>query len=134
MSKDGERTPSSNRRRRGVVRASITRLDCRITELEEQDGASPGTRLSAQRMLQKLGELDMEFKAYHLAMIDLIEDDALEAEQIVLDEHDDKVAYLTMRVQQLISKRQWNPLLQRTNRIPTVVCPSGLPAWKGICV
>ena len=50
-----------------------------------------------------MNSLDAEFKSYHLSVMDLIEDDALEGEQVVLDEHDDRIARLTVRVQQLAS-------------------------------
>ena len=91
------------RRRRGVTRASLTRLSTRVEELEagiEQ----PGALENAQRSLQKLESLDSEFKSRHLSLIDLITDESiLETEQEVLDSHDDEVSELTIRLQRLIS-------------------------------
>ena len=52
-----------------------------------------------QQLLQRLSSLDSDFKAYHFAVIDVVEPEALETEQGVLDEHDDKVAGLTVRLQ-----------------------------------
>lgn len=44
-------------------------------------------------MATRLEDLDAEFKLHHLALVDLIEnDDELEREQRVLDEHEDLVA------------------------------------------
>ena len=102
MATDGERDLSSNRRRRGVVRASITRLGGRLAELEGQPALSLADRLTAKQLLANLEELDAEYRAYHLAVVDLVEDGALEAEQAMLDEHDDCVINMTTRLQQLI--------------------------------
>ena len=85
----------------GVARASITRLDSHVAELEDKANLTAEDRLAAQHLLQKVNSLDAEFKSYHLSVVDLIEDDALEGEQVVLDEHDDRIARLTVRVQQL---------------------------------
>lgn len=97
-------TPISKlRRRRGVVRASITRLGARLTELE-YTADQPRTRDHARQLLGKLRSLDEEFRRLHYELIDLIDegsDDALEAEQATLDKHDDDVATLTVRVETL---------------------------------
>ena len=53
-------------------------------------------------MQQKLDALDAEFR-YHHNVIDLTDsEDSLPREQDVLDEHDDVVANLSVRVKQLI--------------------------------
>lgn len=53
-------------------------------------------------MLAKLKEHDADFKKNHLTLIDLIDDDeTLIAEQGTLDEHDDLVASLTVRIMAL---------------------------------
>ena len=110
MSKDDKRALSNNRRRRGVVRAaSITRLEGSVAELERKYDGSPQTASSAQRLLQKLDELAANFKSYHFAIVDLVEESALESEQTTLDEHDDRVLRLTARVQQLLSKSPDQP-------------------------
>ena len=101
MSKENEHALSTSRRRRGVVRASLTRLDSRVAELEGKGEISAGDRLAAQRFLRKLDSLDSDFKSHHFAIVDLVDGDSLEAEQGVLDEHDDKVADLAVRMQQL---------------------------------
>ena len=49
-------------------------------------------------MSQKLDALDSEFKTHHQAIIDFIDDEeALEAEQSLVDEHDDLGAELAVR-------------------------------------
>jgi hypothetical protein len=92
---------STNRKRKGVVRASVTRLLARVSELEHD---------TARRLQQKLEELDSDFKTYHLAVVDLTDDEALDTEQAMLDEHDDKVTDLSARLQQLVSILAQNPL------------------------
>ena len=89
------------RKRRGVVRGSITRLATRLRELEEITD-QPRTADHASQLLAKLESLDGEFKAIHFEIIDLIdESEDLEKEQTVLDKHDDDVSTLTIRLQAL---------------------------------
>ena len=91
---------STLRKRRGVVRASITRLTNRL----KGDTDSPVTLDLAGGMTRKLDALDTEFRAHHQALVDLIDDEeALLTEQNTLDDHDDHVAVLTARIQQLVS-------------------------------
>ena len=99
---DEERNLSTNRKRRGVVRASITRLDGRISELEGKPELSSADRRSAQTLLVKLNELDTDFKSYHFCIVDLTEEESLDAEQTILDEHDDRIVNLFTCLQQLV--------------------------------
>ena len=58
----------------------------------------------AQQMLKSLENVDSDFKTHHLALIDLLEEeDDLEREQQVLDEHNEIVAALFARINRLIS-------------------------------
>ena len=98
-------TLASNHKRQMVVRTSMTRLDTRVAEFEAKGEAlSAGDARVVQQLLQRLSSFDSAFKAYHLVVIDVIEPEALETEQGMLNEHDDKVAVLTVRLQQLTSK------------------------------
>ena len=91
------------KRRRGVARASLTRLSNRVKELEHES-RDPKTPDLAERMAVKLSELDTDFRAQHHALIDLIEgDEALERQQETLDAHDDLVTELSVRIKQIIS-------------------------------
>ncbi len=103
MSTEDERAISVNRKRRGTARASITRLVGRVGELESKPSLTAAERLAAQQSLQKLETLDTEFKTHHLAMIDLLEGESLDSEQAVLDEYDDRIADLAIRIRQMIS-------------------------------
>ena len=109
------------RKRRGVTRASITRLCRRLGELE---GAAdqPSTLDLTQQLKKKLEELDSEFKTHHYGLIDVIDDDhTLEGEQATLDKHDEDIATLTVRIQHLLevctSSRASNPLNIASRRL-----------------
>ena len=52
------------KKRRGVVHASITRLTNRLKDLEAEVGVDKTLEL-AQRMSQKLSDLDSEFRTHH---------------------------------------------------------------------
>ena len=102
MTEEAARRLVSAKKRRGVARASITRLANRLKDLEGGPGDAKTLQL-AQRMSQKLTELDSEFRAHHHSLIDLIdEDDSLAKEQGILDSHDDLIAKLSVRVEQVI--------------------------------
>jgi len=77
------------KKRRGVVRASITRLTKRLRDLEK-DATNPITLDLARGLTRKLEGLDADFRTHHHALIDLIDDEGtLQEEQAILDEHDD---------------------------------------------
>ena len=100
MSKD----ITSIRKRRGVVRASITRLVSRLTELEEMPDQEAANR-HAQRLSTRMSALDSEFKSIHFQLIDLIDvedEGTIEKEQDIMDKHDDDIDSLTIRVQGLL--------------------------------
>ena len=103
MAVEGAGRLSANaKKRRGVARASLTRLANRLKVLESETG-EPKTLELAQRMSQKLADLDSEFRTHHHALIDLIDDEeSLAKEQDALDSHDDLIAELTVRVKQVI--------------------------------
>ena len=94
---------SNGRKKRGTVKASITRLLAHVGELETAVD-QPDTLDHAQRSLIRLGTLNSEYKVHHFALIDLIEDEAvLQREQENLDNHDDVVSNLSIRIQRLVN-------------------------------
>ena len=117
MSAD-ERNLVTNRKRRGVVRASITRIARRVSELEAKEELTHGDLLTVQGLLHKLNGLDTDFKSYHFAIVDAVED---ELEQDALDEHDDRVSLLTTRAQRLIAPQSSDSVRGRTGR-PSSTC------------
>ena len=109
MPETDARTLSTQRKRRGVVKASITRLSSRLTALEGMV-EEPDTHDHAQRLSTKLETLDAEFKTHHFAVIDLIDDDGtLGREHETLDQHDDDVTSLAVRLQKLITASSATP-------------------------
>ena len=52
---------------------------------------------------KKVDALDLVFKEHHYAVIDLVGEDEqiFDAEQVVMDDHEDKVAEITKHLQQL---------------------------------
>ena len=82
------------------MKASIIRIAKNLRDLESKaDDLS--TLDHAQCIAKRLEELDLEFKEHHGVLIDLIGDgdeDVLQKEQEALDEHDDEVSLLTVRV------------------------------------
>ena len=102
---DRARTISNLRKRRGVVRASITRLGNRLKELEEAPDL-PNTADHAQQLTTKLESLDSDFRVHHLQLINLIDSEevsTLDKEQDTLDELDDDISSLSTRLRQLIT-------------------------------
>ena len=94
---------ASLKKRRGIVKASLTRLRTRLTNLESSV-EQPDTVDHAKRLSTKLDTLDTEFKAHHYAIVDLTDDETqLQREQDGLDEHDDEVSQLAVRIQQSVS-------------------------------
>ena len=98
MSKETEHALSTHKRRRGVAKASITRLTTRIKDLESAV-SQPGIIDHAKRMQQKLDTLDSEFRSHHHDIVDLVDsEESLTREQLALDEHDNLVAELAARI------------------------------------
>ena len=97
-----KRALTNLRKRRGVVKASITRLETRLSAMESTPNED--TVDNARQLLAKLRTSDSDFKEFHMSMIDLIDDeDDVLAEQTVLDNHDDLITSMTLRVQKLIA-------------------------------
>ena len=103
---DTEPTTAALRRRRGVTKASITKLSTRLSEFEAKID-DPMTLGHTQKLQKKLEALDSEFKQQHLTVIDSIPeddqlDDNLAKEQNELDEHDLIVDDLSLRLVKFI--------------------------------
>ena len=95
------------RRKRGIVRTSITCIATRLRELEGK-ADSPSMLSHAHHMFKRLEALNADFKTHHLAVVDTIGDDnvdSLAQEQNVLDTHDDEVASLSYNLKQLTRPR-----------------------------
>lgn len=90
------------KRERGHIRASITHLSTRLTELEKKAG-DPSTLDLVSGMSQKLKTLDSAYRTCHIELVDTIETkNEVKAEQEVLDNHDDEAARLFALIKQQI--------------------------------
>ena len=108
MSEATQRSLSSNRKKRGTVRASITRLRSKLAELEAMTD-KPAAIEQARRLTTRLDTLSAEFKVHHYAIVDLLEgEEDMAKEQEVLDTHDDEVEQLTTRMQKLVTSGESN--------------------------
>ena len=63
------------RRRRGVVKGSITRLAKRVQEFEDKEELTKSDISAIKRQRKKLDELNAEFKKLHYAVVDHSSDD-----------------------------------------------------------
>ena len=83
------------RRRQGAIKASITKFATKVDDLEAKE-LSPSVHVHAQQLSKHLENLDSNFKTRHFAVIDALEDDEqVDAEQEILDKHDEEVADIT---------------------------------------
>ena len=97
------------KRRRGAIKASITKLTTKIGDLEGKE-PSLTIRTQAQQLSKRLESLDGDFKTRHFAVIDVIDDEGqLAVEQDALDKHDDELADLNLRLQVLMNPATTTP-------------------------
>ena len=92
------------RKKRGVVRRSITNLGKRLIELEGLADKNEAFH-HAQRLSTRLVALDTEFKTVQYDLISTInetDDAAIASEQQALDEHDEMIDTLSVRIQRLL--------------------------------
>ena len=90
------------RLQRNVVSVSITHLAKRLENLERNQ--IEANLHHARDIEQQLNSLDSEYWKRHFAVIDLIDDEALlSREQELLDNHDDRVSSLSVRISLLQS-------------------------------
>lgn len=104
------------RKRRGVVRRSVTRLSDQISDLEAT-ADELRTAEHARQLLTKLQTLDSDFRKIHFELIDLIDEEnteALDTEQGAIDKLDDDVFNLNARLE---------ALLRPTMPVPAPVAP-----------
>ena len=89
-------------KRRGVIRSSITQLANRLSVLESKP-PNRDTLEAAKQTLQRLSDLQAEFKILHFELIHLIEDEkALDKEQEIFDTVDEQVDDTKVRIKKII--------------------------------
>ena len=92
-----------NFHKRRVTRSSLTKLSTKVTEFEA-NRSSLDAFYNAQNVASKLKTLDAEFRNHQLEIMDLAtSEEDLTEEQQALDDHDDIVRELSVRIQRLIA-------------------------------
>ena len=92
------------RKRRGTSKGSITKLSSRIKTLESKVH-EPSTIDLANQLTSNLKTLDEQFKVQHFLVIDEIDEGnegSLAKEQEILDNHDEEISTLSLRITQLV--------------------------------
>lgn len=92
-------------RRRDAVSASISAVANRVKECES-DIHHESTLILAQQAKEKLDKLTSEFKNHHYNLLDAIQEGDLAKEQETLDNHDEVLANLEIRIKKIIDF--WN--------------------------
>ena len=93
---------SFHKKRSKVVRASLAKLSTKVTDLESNPSA-PGVLESAQNLPEKLKTLKEEFRTHQLKIMDLTDaEESFAEEQHALDDNDDIMSELSIRIQQLV--------------------------------
>ena len=99
-----------HKKRRRVIRASLTKLGTKLTELEaNRDSAN--LLESASNLADKLKTLQQEYRNHQLSIIDHTEEEELAEEQQALDDNDDLTSLLSIRIQRLIISATPSPNL-----------------------
>lgn len=91
------------RRKRGVVKRSVTNLLNQLRGVEAEPKATTKTD-RAKQLITRLEALDKDFRTAHLEVISVLEEDSpdLEHECTVMDKHEDDVADASLRLQALL--------------------------------
>ena len=98
MSNEKRSALASTKRRRGVVRASITSLERHVNAFKTKEELAHADCLVIQRLIKKFETLDTEFRQHHYTIVEMLDDKAVE-EQATLDDHDERVTNLVERLQ-----------------------------------
>ena len=97
-----ETSIKSARRRRGAVCTRLTRVERDIAKLEGNSELASSDQRKIKCFLMQVKEDDEEFEQRHLQVLDFIEDqDSLETEESICDEHGNRVMELLERLEQL---------------------------------
>ena len=93
---------SARRKRRGVPSGSLAKLRTKVDGWTTKGPLSAIELLSVEQAKARLHTLDTEFKRYHMEVIDALEEeDELEREQAVMDDHESRVAHISISLKAL---------------------------------
>ena len=95
---------TATRRRRGTGRAYITKFEGRIIGWEGKAELAASDHCAIQYSVETLKEYDTDFKKNHFAVVELANQEELEADQAVLDNHTERVTEFLDRLPQLLQE------------------------------
>ena len=99
------RSGGNPRRRRDAAAGTIKLLEKRLETMEIKEELTKSDIQSVVRVSKLLGDVSNDFKTYHFAIVDQLENDEdAEAEQETLDQHELKVMGLIDRIAELIGE------------------------------
>ena len=75
---------------RGSIRPTITKFKAQIVRWEVEGGLADSDHCAIQCGVEALKEYDAYFKRNHCADVELANEEELEAEQVILDNHTDR--------------------------------------------
>ncbi len=113
------RAISNMRKRRSVIRSSLTKLITKVRDLE--DSESPLKRDRAQQALIKLDSLEGEFRTLHFHFLD--DKEELLNQQEVLDQTEEDIATMRLQLSQIIKSTTTTDPDERELRITTRKLP-----------
>ena len=95
---------ASARRRRGVVRGRLTRIEKDIAKMEGKETLGPSDKRKIKRLLEQVKNNDKEFEERHIEVLNDINEedqDALDAEEEVYGAHGNRAMEIIERLEQL---------------------------------
>ena len=111
------------RRRRGTctICASITKFEARILRWKAKADLTDNDHCAIQRGVETLKEYDTDFKTNHFAVVELADEEKLDAEQVILDNHTDRVLEFSDRLLQLLPEPE-----KESKKSPATTVAEGL--------
>ena len=85
------------RRQRGTICASIAKFEARIVQREGKAELTGSDHRAIQHGVETLKEYDADFKTNHFAVVELANEEELEAEQVIVDTHTNRVTEFSDR-------------------------------------
>ena len=118
---------SNPRRFRDVAAGNISSLKKRIPTMEITVELTNADVQSLLRTSKLLGDVSNDFKEYHYAIVDQLENDEdTELEQDTIDQHELKVMELIVRIAELVGKTSQTKKVQLRLRIRETLTKSRL--------
>ena len=93
---------ASARRRRGILRGRLTRIERDIAKLEAKEELAQQDQRKAERLMEQLKDNDTEFEQRHLEVLNFVKEDdqdTVDQEEALFDEHVNRVAEFIERLE-----------------------------------